>query len=280
MPHFDFETPEPVSATVEFDIGAVRIIAGKRTDTVIEVLPADAADATDVRAAEQTKVTCAGGTLQVKGPRKRSLFGRSGSVDVRIELPAGSDVHGTSPMGDFHCTGRLGECRIKTSYGDVHVDEAHTAFLRTDLGDIHVSRVTGDAEVIAAGRIEVGEVEGAATVKNGNGATTIGEVTGDLTANSSNGRLSVGVAHGGVEAKTAHGGIHIGELVRGRANLLTATGDIEVGIRAATAAWLDVHTRLGGVRNTLTPFDGPGAGEETVEVRARTGVGNIEIRRA
>jgi hypothetical protein len=278
MPTFD--TPEPISVTLEFDLGSARITAGTRTDTVVEVLPGDGADDADVRAARQTKVTCSGGALLVKGPKQRSLFGKSGSLEVSIELPAGSDVRATSPMADFTCEGRLGSCRLKTSLGDIQVDRAATVYLKTDHGDIRVDHIEGDAEVLGAGRVDVGEITGAATIKNGNGETTIGEVTGDLRANSANGRISVGVAHTGVDAKSANGGIRIGEVIRGRVVLQTAVGDVEVGIHESSAAWLDVNTRFGRVRNSLSPSEGPGTSDETVEVRARSGVGDIVIRRS
>ncbi|MGW2922953.1 DUF4097 family beta strand repeat-containing protein [Streptomyces angustmyceticus] len=275
-----FETPEPITVTLEFDLGTARITAGKRTDTVVEVRPADATADADVRAAQQTKVTCSGGRLVVKGPKKRSIFGKCGSLDITIELPAGSDVLGTSPMADFTCAGPLGECRLKTSLGDLQVDEADTVNLRTDYGDIRLGRAAGDAELVAAGRIEAGEIGGAAVVKNGNGATTIGEVTGALRASASNGLISVGVARAGVEAKSANGPIRIGEAARGRVVLRAAAGDLEVGIPGSTAAWLDVATGVGSVRNSLGPSDGPGDAAETVEVRAHTSLGDIVIHRA
>lgn len=276
MPSFD--TPEPISVTLEFDVGSARITAGKRTDTVVEVLPASGSEDADVRAAEQTKVTYSNGTLVIKGPKQRSLFGKSGSVDVRVELPAGSDVEGTAPMADFTCEGRLGNCRLKTSYGDIQVAEAAAVSLKTGHGDIRLDRATGNAEVAGAGRVDIGEVAGTATVRNGNGETVVGEVTGDLRANSSNGRISVGVAHAGVEAKSANGGIRIGQVRRGQVVLQAGTGDLEVGIPESTAAWLDVNTRFGRVHNALGPADGPGDAADTVEVRARAGVGEIIIR--
>ncbi|MGP8300693.1 DUF4097 family beta strand repeat-containing protein [Streptomyces inhibens] len=277
MPTFD--TPEPIFVTIEFDMGSARITASKRTDTVVEVLPRNAAAEADVRAAQQTKVTCSGGKLLVKGPRKRSLFSTPGSLDVTIELPAGSHLQGTSPMADFLCEGRFGEAALKTSFGDIQLDEAETVDLRTDYGDIRLDRVTGDAQVIAAGRVDVGEIAGAATVKNGNGETAIGEVTGDLKVNSANGRISVGVAHAGVDAKSANGAIRVGEVTRGQIVLQAAAGDLEIGIPESTAAWLDVLTKIGSVRNSLTPSQGPGDSGHTVEVRARTAIGDIVIRR-
>ncbi|MGK5638481.1 DUF4097 family beta strand repeat-containing protein [Streptomyces sp. URMC 126] len=278
MPYF--ETPEPVTATVEFDIGVLRVIAGDRADTVVEVLPTDPTEDVDVRAAGQTRVTCTDGALLVKGPRQRALFGPTGSVEVRIELPAGSDVRATALIGDLLCEGRLGDCRLKMSTGHVHVGETATARLRTSHGGIRLDRATGDAELVAAGPIDAGAIGGTATVKNLNGETVLGEVGGDLRVGSSNGAISVGVARGDVDARSANGGIRLGEVVRGRVSLQSSAGDLEVGIGASTAAWLDVNTRLGSVRNLLTPSDGPGAAENTVEVRARTGIGDIEIRRA
>ncbi|MGY5131774.1 DUF4097 family beta strand repeat-containing protein [Streptomyces nigrescens] len=278
MPAFD--TPEPLSVTIELDLGSVRIAASKRIDTVVEVLPRDATAEADVRAAQQTKVTCSGGKLLVKGPRKRSLFGKSGSLDVTIELPAGSDILGTAPMADFTVEGRLGECRLKTSFGDLQVDEAEAVNLRTDYGAIRLDRVSGDAELVGAGQIEVGEIGGEALIKNGNGGTMIGEVTGALRARASNGLISVGVAHAGVDAKSANGAIRIGEVARGQVVLQAAAGDLEVGIRESTAAWLEVTTGAGSVRNDLGAAEGPGDSAETVEVRAHTSVGNILIRRS
>lgn len=109
MPSFD--TPEPISATIELEVGTARITAGKRTDTVVEVLPRNGSDDNDVRAVQQTQVTCSGGRLTVRTPRKRSLFGKPGAIEVSVELPAGSDVRGTSAMGNFLCEGPSGRSR-------------------------------------------------------------------------------------------------------------------------------------------------------------------------
>ncbi|MEV5598529.1 DUF4097 family beta strand repeat-containing protein [Streptomyces sp. NPDC052496] len=293
-----YETPEPIIATLELECGTARITAGKRTDTVVEVLPRNGADDRDVQAVQQTQVTCSGGRLAVKTPRKRSLFGKPGAIEVSIELPAGSDVRGSSALGGFFCEGRFGDVTLKTSLGDLQVDEAAGADLRTDHGDIRLARSTGDLEAVGSGRIEIGTVTGTARVKNSNGATDIGEVTGELKANAANGDISVGIAHGdvsakcangrtviavahaGVDASSASGGIRVGDVTRGRIDLRTSVGDLEVGIHQGTAAWLDTHTKFGTVRNSLGTADGPADSDETVEVHARTATGDIIIHRA
>ncbi|MFF9867112.1 DUF4097 domain-containing protein [Streptomyces sp. NPDC013953] len=275
-----YETPAPITAVLEFEVGNVRLSASKRQDTVVDVLPSNAADDADVRAAQQTKVTYANGTLTLKGPKKRGLFGKHGSIDVTVDLPAGSRVRGNSPMGDYTGEGPLGECRIKTSLGDIRLDETSAVNLRTGHGDIRVDRAVGDAEIYGAGRVDLGEITGTATVKNGNGETAIDEITGVLKVSAANGRITVGIAHASVEAKSANGAITVQQVARGVIDLRTAVGDVEVGIRESTAAWLDVNSKFGTFRNALGAAEGPGASDETVEIHARTSVGDIVVRRA
>jgi hypothetical protein len=54
MPTFD--TPEPISVSLEIGVGDIQIAASDRADTVVEVRPTDPRKAADVQAAEQTRV--------------------------------------------------------------------------------------------------------------------------------------------------------------------------------------------------------------------------------
>ena len=109
-----YETPEPISVTLELGVGDVRITASDRTDTVVEIHPSDEADESDVKAAQQVRVDYANGMLQVTGPKARVFdFSRkTRSVDVAIELPSGSQVSAETQLADIRCAGRLGECRL------------------------------------------------------------------------------------------------------------------------------------------------------------------------
>ena len=51
-----FDTPEPISLSVELGAGDVRIAAEDRRDTVVEVRPSDPFKKSDVTAAEQTQI--------------------------------------------------------------------------------------------------------------------------------------------------------------------------------------------------------------------------------
>ena len=281
MPTFD--TPEPISVTVEFGVGDLRIVASDRTDTMVEVRPSDPAKKADVTAAEQTRVEYAGGRLLIKAPKNwRQLTFRGGeSVDVQVELPAGSQLRGETGVAALRCQGRLGECRYKTGVGDIQLDQADAVQLRTGMGDVAVERAGGDAEVsTGSGSLRVDRIDGAAVVKNSNGDTWIGEVTGNLQVNAANGRISVDRARETVAAKSANGDVRLGEVAHGTVLAQTAFGKVEIGIRDGVAAWLDLNTRFGNVNNDLDATGRPEQGEDAVEVRARTSFGDITINRS
>lgn len=276
-----FDTPEPISVTAHVDAGSIQFTAGDRLDTVVEARPRDPKREHDVRSAEQTEVTYASGALTIRTPKQRSLFARTGVVDVTVELPAGSRVDMTGSWTQVLGEGRLGEVRVKTSSGDVRFDTTGPLHLTASHGSITVERVEGMAEIAtSSGSLRVGLVDGPAVLKNSHGTTTVGVATGELRVSGANGDIDIARAEGSVTATTAHGTLRVAEVARGSVQLETSYGAIEVGVRAGAATWLDVSSGSGQVRNTLTASDAPGKAEDTVEVRARTRYGNIDIRRA
>jgi DUF4097 and DUF4098 domain-containing protein YvlB len=280
MPSFD--TPDPIKATIEVVAGDVRIDAGERAVTTISVEPSDAGDAEDRRAAEQTRVEYSNGRLLVKQPKLRSWLprGTGGSINVAVELPAGSDVHGDAAMADFTSDGPLAEVRLKTGLGRISVSEAGTLSLKNGIGDISVDRAAGHADVTTgSGEVRVRELADSAVIRNSNGDTWVGAAHGDLRVSGANGNIAIDVAHASVAAKSANGDVRLGDAVRGSAVLETKLGDVEIGIREGTAAWLDVRASAGRVHNALEAAEAPGESGDTVEVRARTVAGDVVIRR-
>jgi DUF4097 and DUF4098 domain-containing protein YvlB len=278
MPSFD--TPEPISATAHVEAGSIQFTAGDRLDTVVEVQPRDPKRDQDVRAAGQTEVTYASGVLTVRTP-KSNLFGRTGTVDVTVELPTGSRIDTTGAWVQVLGEGRLGEVRVKTSSGDVRLDTTGPLQLTASHGSITVDRVEGMAEITtSSGSLRVGLVDGPAVLKNSHGTTTVGAATGELRVSGANGDIEIRRAEDSVTATTAHGTLRVGDVARGTVQLETSYGAIEVGVREGAAAWLDVSSGSGQVRNTLTASETPQKTEDTVKVRARTRYGNIDVRRA
>jgi hypothetical protein len=265
MPRFD--TPEPISVTLELGVGDLRVVASDRTDTLVTVQPSDPARSSDVTAAGKTAIEYANGVLRVKAPKgwKRPSFrGGGDSIDVCIELPTGSQLHGGGGLAALRCTGTLSDCRYKTGAGDIII--AHLA---------------GSAELsTGTGAVRVGRIGASATIRNSNGETWIGSAVGALEVRAANGKIAVGQAGASVTAKTANGDVHLEEVLRGAIVAETSCGQIDVAVRPGVAAWLDLHTGFGRVRNLLDTAGQPGPSEDTVEVRARTSFGDITIRRA
>jgi hypothetical protein len=278
-----FETLEPISVTIALVVGDLRISASDRRDTVVVVSPNDSSKESDVKAAEQTRVEYSQGRLLIKAPRSwkhLTPFGGAESIDVAIELPAGSRVEGEGAVVDFRSDGRLGECRFTTGVGNIRLEETGPLHASTSAGSVTVDRVGGRAEVTGSGALRIREIDGPAVIKNLNGVTWLGEVKGDLRCNAANGDITVDRALGAVAAKTANGAVRIGEVVRGSIELGTSYGELEVGISEGTAALLDVRSQFGSVRNSLAASDGPGPSDQRVELRARTSFGDIVIRRS
>ncbi|WP_030785354.1 DUF4097 family beta strand repeat-containing protein [Streptomyces sp. NRRL S-920] len=285
MPAFDtsrtFDTPKPITATVGFESGTLRVVAGDGTATVVDVRPGSELRDADVKAAERTRVEFANGTLLVKGPKSRSPFSKGSTIEVRVTLPAGSGLRVDTQLVHVTTEGRLGDCEIKTAVGDLQIEQTAGVRLSTGYGEISLGRANGPADVTTgSGGVRLGEVAGEVTVKNSNGATDIGAAEGDLSAKVANGSVTVGRAEADITLRSANGALRVGELVRGTAVLETAAGPIEFGIRHGTAAWLDVRTRAGSVRQPLEESEAPPASVDTVKVRARTALGDITVHRA
>src|SRR6185312_11068555 len=126
----NFATPGPVSVVLEIPAGAVRLVATERTDTVVDVQPADASKKRDVTAAESHRV-----------------LGGSGALHVTIELPVGSRLDGKAGAAELHTTGRLGDVAFDGGYTVVSIEEAAGAVLKVHTGDVAINCLTGSAQI-------------------------------------------------------------------------------------------------------------------------------------
>ncbi|MEU6386061.1 DUF4097 family beta strand repeat-containing protein [Streptomyces bauhiniae] len=213
-----FDTPAPVSAVVEIPAGRVRFIAADRTDTTVEVLPADPSRSRDVRAAEQTSVACADGVLRITAPAPGNrLVGPTGSLEVTVRLPAGSRVEGKGSGVELRGVGRLGDIDFEGAYRHVKIDEADGVRITALDGTVGIGRLNGPAEISTArGDIRITEARrGTVVLGTGSGDITIGAATGvsaALDATAGHGRVSQALKNDGttgldIRATTAMGDI-------------------------------------------------------------------------
>ncbi|MEW1642271.1 DUF4097 family beta strand repeat-containing protein [Streptomyces sp. NPDC091219] len=275
-----FDTLEPISVTAYVYAGSIRFSAGDRVDTVVEVRPRDPKKDLDVRTAEQTQVSYTSGVLTLATP-KANLLGRGGTVDVTVELPTDSNVDLDGAGAHVIGEGRLGQVHVKTSAGDVRLNTTGPLQLKASHGSVSVDRVEGPAEITSStGNIRVGLIDGSAVLKNSHATTTVGAVTGELRVSGANGAIDIARVEGSVTGTTTNGTLRLGDVARGTIQVETANGNVEVGIREGAAAWLDLSTNHGQVRNTLAGAEAPEETEDSVKVRVRSNWGNIDILRA
>ena len=221
--------------------------------------------------------------MTVKAPkswRQWTPLGGYESIEVRIELPSGSQLRAAVSVGSLRCTGGIGECHFRTGVGDIQLEEAGPLEVRTGAGKVSVDRAIGRSQITAAGAVRIGRAEGPLVVKNRNGDTWLGEVAGETQVTAANGAIVIEVAHTSVSAKSANGDVRVGEVAGGTVVAQSSLGAVEVGVRVGVAAWLDLETKFGTVENELGVAHAPGPGEKAVEIRARTSMGRIAIHRS
>lgn len=282
---YTFQPTGQVTASIDLSMGNIRILAGDGETLTVQVDPSNPAKAADVRSAESTLVEFTGDRLDIvqpKSPRVYSWFSSGSSIDLLVRLPRGSKVQGTTAYGAIRTEGSLGPSTLKTSYGDIGVEEGEDLRLRTSYGDVTLNRGTGHTD-IRGGKVRVGHLDGTAAIKSAQHGTFVGLATGDLRVSSSYGDIEIDRALATVVAKTAYGTVRIHDVVRGAIDMRSSYGELELGVREGSAAWLDLETGHGAVRNHLTTTDSaPGTDEPTdiLQVTGRTSYGDIVIRRA
>ncbi|MFI6808758.1 DUF4097 family beta strand repeat-containing protein [Streptomyces luteogriseus] len=188
-----FHSPAPVSAVLDIPAGHISLIAADRTDTTVEVLPADPSRSRDVKAAEHIEISHDDGVLRITAPAAGNrILGHSGSVEVTVQLPAGSRVRAKGAAAELRGVGRLGDVAFDAAQGSVKLDETGSATLTLLAGDISVGRLGGPAEISTQkGDLHIAEaVSGAVTLRTGQGHITVAAAHGSSAA------LDAGTGHG------------------------------------------------------------------------------------
>jgi len=273
-----FATPDPINATVEAGGAQVRITASDRTDTKVLVEPLNAASRKDVKVADKTRVDFADGQLTVK---TMVAGDQDGSVAITIDLPVGSSLIAYLAHSGVHVDGSVGACELHMASGRVQLDRINALRANISAGEVEIGHIAGRADIEGATfAVRIGEVTGPVGITSAGGPAWIGHAAADLELSSGSGSLDIDRADGSVTATTGSGTIRIGRMTHGQAKLMNGSGDIEVGISDGTAAYLDVNSERGSVRNSVASRETPDASDAQLTVHARTRHGDIIIQRA
>ncbi|MFJ9108858.1 DUF4097 family beta strand repeat-containing protein [Streptomyces sp. NPDC102283] len=213
-----FDTTTPVTAVLDIPAGRVQFIAADRADATVEVRPADASRSRDVKAADRIEVAYGDGVLRIAAPAAGSrVLGGSGSVEVTVQLPAGSHVEAHSGAAELRGVGRLGDVAFDGAYRRIKIDEVASLRLTAIEGDVEVGRLGGNAEISTTrGDIRIAEAtRGAVVLRTQAGdisVTAAAGVSAALDAGTDRGRISNalksdGTAELDIRATTSHGDI-------------------------------------------------------------------------
>ncbi|WP_314253462.1 DUF4097 family beta strand repeat-containing protein [Streptomyces kutzneri] len=218
-----FATAAPIAAVLDVPAGLIRFIAADRADTTVEILPADASKGRDVKAAEQTTAEYGDGVLRITAaPAKNRILGNPGSVEITVQLPAGSRVEAKTAAAEFRGVGRLGDVTFEAAQGTVKLDETASAHLTLMAGDVSVGRLGGPAQITTQkGDLQIAETQ--------RGTVELSTQAGDITVGTARGISAT------LDAGTAYGRIH---------NALTNTDGAAAGLTIrATTSYGDITAR-------------------------------------
>jgi hypothetical protein len=213
-----YDTPAPISTVLDIPAGRIQFVAADRADTTVEVLPADPAKKRDVETAGRTGVDYTDGVLTIRTPApENKLLGAGGSVQVTVQLPAGSRVEAKTASAELSTAGRLGDVVFEGAYRQIEIEEAASVRLTAIDGDVEIGRLDGPADISTArGDIRIAEaVRGAVVLRTQSGSITVTAAAGasaTLDAETGNGRISNALKNDGtaelaIRATTSQGDI-------------------------------------------------------------------------
>jgi DUF4097 and DUF4098 domain-containing protein YvlB len=269
-----FETPYPVNLRVELWQGSVDVSAEDTQTTIVELRG-------DEDLIASAKVEQRGREIVVLMPKiKSGLFRRSAEVDATIVVPKQSNLRVETASADIRTHGDLGDVDAASGSGDVEVDQAAEADVRTGSGDISVRAVQGDCNTKSgSAEVVLGKIGGDCDVLSGSGDVVIDEVAGKLKIKAGSGDIVLKSSGDGVDAMAGSGDLLLRRVERGRVKAKTGSGDITVGVAAGTAAYLDIMTVTGDVSSELDGSEAPVDGELTAEIFVQTGSGDVVLQR-
>lgn len=257
-----FDTAGPVRLRVRVPAGTLAIAAEDTAVSTVDVRPVRADDDAARRLADRTLVDLHGDELVVDVPDDD---GDDRPLSVTVTVPRDSAVQARTASAGVRCRGRLSRLDCDTASGGVAVEQ-----------------LTGDAGLhTASGRIELGEIGGQLRVRSASGCVAVETVLGDAEISTASGAVQLGRADASVHARTASGGLTVACAAHGDLRLDSASGDVRVGVRPGTTAWLDLATVSGRTRRELDDVAGQAAGTRCdVNLRVRTASGDIHVFRA
>lgn len=243
MPIWTFDIPDSEPATLSLDLSSLSVVTSPGAGGRVTVEVGE----------ELVPLLEVGADGALVSVRQVALVGRErltglwpwGSHEsrVRVTVPEGSRLEARLDAGSVTADQDWAEADVRTSAGSVRLGSCRTARVRADAGSVNVAACVDGKVSTQAGSVK------------------LGLTTGTVVASAQAGSVKV------VEAR------------EGSLDLRTEMGTVTVGVAAGTAVLADCHSEMGNVRSDLSSRPEPGQGERRLQLRARTEMGTIRLRR-
>jgi hypothetical protein len=220
----------------------------------------DSSDEAKIAVIRDTRVDLVGKRLLVHAPKRFHMV----PIAVTVRAPAGSHLALNAGGADMTVTGPAGRVNLHTGSGTVTMD-----------------RADGQAEIHSgSGALRLGPMLGGLKARSGSGEIEVSSVGGATTLITGSGDVWLGAVQSDVQVRTGSGDLTVADAACGRVELVTGSGEIRVGVRPGTRALVDLKSGSGQARSELDVSDRPPADAAKLELRGRTGSGNVVVTSA
>ncbi|HEY3571132.1 MAG TPA: DUF4097 family beta strand repeat-containing protein [Thermoanaerobaculia bacterium] len=194
-------------------------------------------------------------TTTYRGERVR-IYHHKGSAptlyaDLRVTLPAGSNVAVRNVIGKVHGGDLEGNLSIDTGSGDVQIaSQSGQLAVDTGSGDVVIGSTRGETTVdTGSGDVVVRRFVGNGSIDTGSGSVTVQKVSaGKLTIDTGSGDVTLQDGEAGrVIAKTGSGGVKVLSVELEDLTAETGSGDVTVQSTLARTKRLSAETGSGDV---------------------------------
>jgi DUF4097 and DUF4098 domain-containing protein YvlB len=264
-----YEVEGPVELDVRLASGEIEVDTSHDGRVEVELI---AHDEESQRLVENARIELREGGARpmvvVDVPQKKGFgfslsFGRSG-IDCRIRCPEESGLSAKTKSADIGVRGTLGGLNVSTASGDVHVDRV--------TGGVNVKGASSDFSARDVGPVNIQTASGDIDIERARGPVNVTSVSGDI---------SIGEAYDNVSANSVSGDQDHRAVMKGVVAAHSVSGDVTIGVRRGSRAFLDCTTVSGDTSSELEMTgDVPAGDGPMVEIRAQTVSGDIRITRA
>ncbi|HEY5881919.1 MAG TPA: DUF4097 family beta strand repeat-containing protein [Nakamurella sp.] len=174
--------------------------------------------------------------------------GWKSSFTVHVTAPAGSGVRVQTQSANTVATGIAGRIEVRSASGDVRADQV--------LGRSVVQTASGDVAISDTAECDI---------RTASGDIALRRVRSEAQVHSTSGEIRIDTAGDDVSVRSVSGDIRVLDAVTGRAELITVSGDVEVGVHAGTLAAIDLSTVSGSTANDFVVSDEPPSREMGVD---------------